>query len=132
MEFNAFFNLLLDAFLGLAIGGVESGIAAKSTTPCADFAITIGTAEACIDTNFLHTTTELLREVVAVTIESPLVAPREVHGLEWLGLFKKGSSVNVFKKAFSWAFSMLVSCTPPSITWCISGLMFSESFTPSL
>ena len=138
MEFNAFFNLLLNAFLWLAIGGIESGIAAKSATTCTDFPITVGTTESRINTNLLHTPTELLCEVVALTIESPLVAPRESHGFACfvgfvkLGLLRNSSSVSVFKNAFSWAFSKSVSCTPPSITWCISGLMFSESFTPSL
>ena len=77
MEFNAFFNLLLNAFLWLAIGGIESGIAAKSTSSRADFAVTIGTTESRINADFLHTPSELLREVVTVTVESPIIAPRE-------------------------------------------------------
>ena len=77
MELDAFFNLLFDAFLGLAIGRVESGITAKSATTRADFAIPVRTAEACIDADFLHTPAKLLREVAAVAVESPLVAPWE-------------------------------------------------------
>ena len=132
MELNAFLNLLPDAFFGLALGGIEGGIAAKSTSARTDFAVAVGATEARVDADFLHAPAELLREVVAVTVETAVITPKVGHGLENSGLFKKVSSVKVFRNALSWAFSMSVSCTPPSITWCISGLMFSEFFTPSL
>ena len=44
-------------------------------------------------------------------------------GLEKFGLFRNPSSLKVSKKAFRQAFSSTVSCTPPSCTWCISGLI---------
>jgi hypothetical protein len=81
MELNAFLYLLLDALFGIAIGGVESFIAAKSAATCADFAVTIGTAETRVDADFLHASAELLRKVVVVTVETPIIAPREKHGL---------------------------------------------------
>ena len=78
----SFLNLLLDGLLGPTIRWVESLVAAKGTATCADFAIAIRTAEARIDADFLHTPTKLLREVVAVAVETPIVAPRKGHGLE--------------------------------------------------
>ena len=79
MKLDAFLNLLLDGLLRPAIRWVESLVAAKSTAARADFPIAIGTTEARIDADFLHTPTELLREVVAVAVETPVVAPREKH-----------------------------------------------------
>ena len=76
MEFNAFFNLLADAFLGLAVGGIESRIAAKGAATCADCPVTVGTTKTCIDADFLHAAPELLREVVTVAVKSSIVAPR--------------------------------------------------------
>jgi hypothetical protein len=75
MELNAFLDLLLDGLLGLTIGWVESLVAAKRAASCADFPISVGTTEACIDTNLLHTASELLCEVVAVAVESAFIAP---------------------------------------------------------
>jgi hypothetical protein len=77
MKFNAFLNLLLDALLWSAIRRIEGLIAAKGTTTCADSPIPIGAAEARVDADFLYTPAELLREVVAVAVETPVVAPWE-------------------------------------------------------
>ena len=82
MKFYSFLNLLLDRFLGPTIRWVESLVAAKGTAARADFSIAIGTTEARVDADFLHTSPELLREVVAVAVEPPVVAPRIGHGLE--------------------------------------------------
>jgi hypothetical protein len=82
MELNAFLDLLLDGLLGLTIGWIESLVAAKRAATCADFPIPVGTAEACVDTDLLHTASELLREVVAVAVESAFVTPGISHGLE--------------------------------------------------
>ena len=75
MKHNALLNLLLDGLLRPTIRRVESLIAAKSTAACADFAIPIGTTEACVDANLLHAAAKLLREIVAITIETSVVAP---------------------------------------------------------
>jgi hypothetical protein len=82
VKLDAFLNLLLDGLLRPTIRRVESVITAKSASPRADFPIAVGTTEARVDADFLHTPTELLREVVAVAVESPVVAPRKGHGLE--------------------------------------------------
>ena len=82
MERYTFLNLLLDGLLGPTIRWVESLVAAKSTATRADFAIAIGTTEARVDADLLHTSPELLREVVAVAVEPPVVAPWIGHGLE--------------------------------------------------
>ena len=82
MELYAFFDLLSDAFLRLAVGGVESSIAAKSTASRADFSIAIGTTKARVNADFLHPSTKLLREVVVVAVETPIISPGVVHGLE--------------------------------------------------
>ena len=79
MELYTFFNLLLDGLLWSTIGRVKSLVAAKGTTTRADFAIPVRTAEARIDTDLLHPSTELLREVVAVAVETPVVAPGIYH-----------------------------------------------------
>ena len=73
MKLNAFLDLLLDGLLRPTIRRVESLVAAKSTSPCADFPIAIGATKACINADFLHTSPELLREVVAVAVETPIV-----------------------------------------------------------
>jgi hypothetical protein len=77
VELYTFLNLLLDRLLGPTIRRIESVIAAKSTSPCADFPIAVGATEARVDADFLHTPSELLREVVAVAVETPVVAPRK-------------------------------------------------------
>jgi hypothetical protein len=77
VELYAFLNLLLDRLLRPTIRRVEGIVAAKSTASHADFSITIGTTEARVDADFLHTTSELFREVVAVAVETPAVAPWE-------------------------------------------------------
>jgi hypothetical protein len=82
MKLNTFLNLLLNALFWSTIRRVEGLIAAKSATTCADFAVAIRATEARINADFLHATAELLREVVAVAIETPIVAPRKGHGLE--------------------------------------------------
>ena len=82
MKLNTFLNLLLNALFWPTIRRVEGLIAAKSATTCADFAIAIRAAEARVDADFLHTPAKLLREVVAVAVETPIVAPRKGHGLE--------------------------------------------------
>ena len=82
MELNAFLDLLLDGLFWPTIGWVESLIAAKGTATRADFPVTIRTTEARVDADFLHTSAKLLREVVAVAVESSVVTPRVCHGLE--------------------------------------------------
>ena len=82
MKFYTFLNLLLDGLLGPTIRWVESLVAAKGTAARADFSIAIGTTEARVDADFLNTSPELLREVVAVAVEPPVVAPWIGHGLE--------------------------------------------------
>jgi hypothetical protein len=82
VKLNAFLNLLLDGLFRPTIRRVESLIAAKGTSSRADFPISVGTAEARVDADLLHATSELPREVVAIAVESALVAPRIGHGLE--------------------------------------------------
>ena len=84
MELNAFLNLLLDGLLRPTIRWIESLIAAKRTASRADFPISIGAAEARVDADFLHPSAELLREVVAVAVESSIVAPRVNHDILFL------------------------------------------------
>jgi hypothetical protein len=82
MKLNTFLNLLLNALFCPTIRRIEGLIAAKSTATRADFPVTIRTTETRVDADFLHTPTKLLREVVAVAVETPIVAPRRGHGLE--------------------------------------------------
>jgi hypothetical protein len=77
VKLYAFLNLLLDGLLWPTIRGVESFVAAKGTASRADFPIPIGTAESCIDADFLHPSTELLREIATIAIESSFITPRE-------------------------------------------------------
>lgn len=73
MEFNAFLDLLTDAFLWLAIRRIERRIAAKSAAARADFPVAVRAAEARIDADFLHTPTELPFEVAAVAVETAAI-----------------------------------------------------------
>ena len=66
MEFDAFLNLLADAFLGSAVGGVESLVAAEGAAAGADLPITVGAAESSINAELLHTGAEKLLEIVAI------------------------------------------------------------------
>jgi hypothetical protein len=77
VELYTFLNLLLDRLLGPTIRRVESLVAAKSTAARADFPIVVGATEARVDADLLNTPSELLREVVAVAVETPVVAPRK-------------------------------------------------------
>ena len=79
MKLNTFLNLLPDTFLRFTIGRIESGITTKGAATCADFSVSIGATETCVNADFMYPATELLREVVAVAVESPLVAPRIYH-----------------------------------------------------
>lgn len=79
VEFHAFFNLLSDALLGCAIGGVEGLVAAKGAASLADLTIAVGAAETCVDADFLHTAAELLHEVVAVGVETSTVEDGLCH-----------------------------------------------------
>jgi hypothetical protein len=82
VELYAFLNLLLDGLLRSTIRRVEGLIAAKSATTRADFPIAIWATEARVDADLLHAPAELLREVVAVAVESAFVSPGISHGLE--------------------------------------------------
>jgi hypothetical protein len=82
VKLNAFLNLLFDGLLWPTIRRVESIITAKSTPSRADFSIAVGTTETRINADFLHAPAKLLFEVVAVTVETPVVTPRIGHGLE--------------------------------------------------
>ena len=73
MKRNAFLNLLLDGLFRPTIRRVESLVTAKSAPSRADFPIAVGAAEACINADFLHAPTKLLREVVAVAVETPAI-----------------------------------------------------------
>ena len=77
MELYTFLDLLLDGLLWPTIRRIEGLIAAKCAASCTDFPIPIGTTEARVDADFLHTPAKLLREVVAVAVETPFVAPRK-------------------------------------------------------
>lgn len=79
VKFDAFLNLLPDGFFRVAVGRVEGRVAAKSAAARADSAVAVGTTEARVDADFLHPSAELLREIVAVTVESAIVAPRKSH-----------------------------------------------------
>ena len=83
MELNAFFNLLLDGLLGPTIGRIESLVAAKSAASRADSPIPIWATEARINADFLHTSAELLREVVAVAVEAAAVK-MAYFGWDWV------------------------------------------------
>ena len=82
MKLNTFLNLLLNALFWPTIRRIEGLIAAKSATTCADFAVAIRATEARINADLLHTPAKLLRKVVAVAVETPIVAPKKGHGLE--------------------------------------------------
>ena len=87
VECNAFLNLLLDGFFWLAIRWIECRVAAKSATARTEFPIAVRAAEPRIDADFLHTPTELLREVAAVAVETAVI--EMVYGYwslaHWLG-----------------------------------------------
>ena len=73
VKFNAFLNLLLDGLFLPTIRRIESLVATKRAPSRTDFPIPIRAAEARIDADFLHTPTELLREVVAITVETAAI-----------------------------------------------------------
>ena len=88
MELDTFLNLLPDGFFRLTIGWIEGRITAKGTATRTDFAVAVGTIEARVDADFLHAPPELLREVVAVAVETAAVAPRISHfeSMIWIGI----------------------------------------------
>lgn len=73
MKLNPFLNLLLDGLLRPTIRRIESLVATKRAPSRTDFPIPIRAAEARIDADFLHAPTELLREVVAITVETAAI-----------------------------------------------------------
>ena len=73
VKLKAFLNLLFDGLLWSTVRRIEGIVAAKSTTSRADFPISIRATEARVDADFLHTTSELLRKVVAVAVESTAI-----------------------------------------------------------
>ena len=68
VEFDAFLDLLADAFFWTAIGGIEGLVAAEGAASRADLAVTVGTAEAGIDADFLDAGAEQRLEVLAIGI----------------------------------------------------------------
>ena len=58
MEFDAFLDLLADAFLWATVGGVESLVTAEGATAGANLPVTVGAAEASVDAELLHTGAE--------------------------------------------------------------------------
>ena len=80
VERDAFLDLLADAFLGLAVGGVEGGVCAKGTASCAEGAVAVGAAESSVDADFLDTAPEQLRKIGAVAVESTAVEMGWDHG----------------------------------------------------
>ena len=58
MEFDAFLYLLTNAFVGMAVGGVEGIVAAEGTASGAEGPVTVGTGEASGDADFLDTGAE--------------------------------------------------------------------------
>ena len=78
VELYTFLNLLLDGLFWPTIRRVEGIIAAKSTTSRADFPIPIRATEARVNADFLHAPAKLLREVVAVTVETAAIKMAQV------------------------------------------------------
>lgn len=70
VELDAFFDLLADAFFGLAVGGVEGLVAAEGTPPGAEGAVAVGAGESRVDADFLHPTPELPVEIIAIAVVS--------------------------------------------------------------
>ena len=58
MELDTFFDLLADAFLGVAVRRVEGVVAAEGAASGADGAITVWAAEASVDGDFLDAGTD--------------------------------------------------------------------------
>jgi hypothetical protein len=63
VKLDAFFNLLANAFLGTAVGRIESVVATERAAAGTDFAVTIRTAESSVDADFLHATAEDTSEI---------------------------------------------------------------------
>ena len=77
MKFNAFFDLLADAFFRLAIRRVEGVVAAEGAASGADGAVAVRAAEPRVDADFLDTRAELARDVRGIAVETTVVMPWE-------------------------------------------------------
>ena len=80
VEFDAFLDLLSDAFLGATVGGAEGFIVTESASPGRDLAVAVGAGKARVDAEFLQSASELPGEVAAVAIEAMTVENGYVHG----------------------------------------------------
>ena len=58
MKLDTFLNLLTDAFLWTAVGGVKSLVATEGAAAGTQFSVTVGTAEASVDAKLLHSGAE--------------------------------------------------------------------------
>ena len=75
MKLHALVNLLRDALRGLAVGGSEGGIVAKSATARRYFPITVGTGKTGIDGHLLHSVAEHTTKICRIGVESSAIAP---------------------------------------------------------
>ena len=89
MELHAFLDLLADAFLGAAVGGVEGFVATESTSSSRELAVAVGAGKARVDAEFLQSASELPGEVAAVAIEAMTVENGFVHGAKIIHLKSK-------------------------------------------
>ena len=78
VELDAFLNLLSDAFVGFAVGGVEGLVAAEGAAAGRDLPVAVGAAEACVDTELLHTGAEQRFKIAVVGVETAWC--ERVHG----------------------------------------------------
>ena len=89
MELHAFLDLLADAFLGAAVGGIESFVVAESASASTYCPVAVGASKARVDAEFLQSASELPGEVAAVAIEAMTVENRYVHGAKIILLKSK-------------------------------------------
>ena len=144
MEFDAFFNLLPDAFLRAAVGRIEGIVAAKGAASGTECPIAVRTAEAGIDADFLHSSAELLGEVVAVAVEASSVEDGLSHGAKiqknlgllrdyrFAGLLRDYRFAGLLRDPFPLAAGPLrwweARWAPPSQSFCTSQPVRKQAF----
>lgn len=86
MKLNAFINLLCDAFLRQAIGGIERIIAAIRAAAGSNGTVAVRTRETRINTELLKPAAKSFYAVRRKRIETPVVAPEKYL----VGFFSQG------------------------------------------
>ena len=135
VELDPLLDLLRDALLRSAVGGVECLVAAKGAASGTECPVAVRTAEAGIDADFLHSSAELLGEVVAVAVEASSVEDGLSHGAKiqkYLGLLRDYRFAGLLRDPFPLAAGPLrwweAGWAPPSQSFCTSQPVRKQAF----